>query len=144
MGSYILGARLIPGTFLGGKMVQETHVKQPDEIYCSSCGAVIKREAELCVHCGVRVRPALEQGGAKSKVAAILLAVFLSFWTWLYTYREDGWKFWVGLGVSIGNFVLSMATLGIWLLVAIPSGLGIWIWSIVDTAVKDDDWYASY
>ena len=26
-----------------------------DEMYCHSCGAVIKRQAELCVHCGVRV-----------------------------------------------------------------------------------------
>jgi len=125
-------------------MAQETRVKQPDEMYCPSCGAVIKREAEICVHCGVRIRQPSGQAGAKSKVAAILLAVFLGFWTWLYTYRQDGWKFWVGLGVSIGNFVLSVLTLGIWLFVAIPSGLGIWIWSIVDTATKSDDWYASY
>ena len=38
--------------------------KQADEIYCTSCRAVIKREAEICVHCGVRVgHPA---PGAKS------------------------------------------------------------------------------
>ena len=30
--------------------------KQADEIYCFSCRAVIKREAEICVKCGVRVR----------------------------------------------------------------------------------------
>jgi len=127
-------------------MERETRVKQVDEMYCQSCGAVIKREAEFCVHCGVRTyRPSGQVGaGGKSKVASVLLAVFLGFWTWLYTYREDGWKFWVGLGVSIGNFVLTLLTLGIWVLVAIPAGLGIWIWSIVDTAVKTDDWYASY
>ena len=26
-------------------------------IYCSSCGETIKREAEICIHCGVRVKP---------------------------------------------------------------------------------------
>jgi hypothetical protein len=125
-------------------MAQEAPSKQPDEMYCQSCGAVIKREAELCVHCGVRLRRPSGQVGAKSKVVAILLAVFLGFWTWLYTYREDGWKFWVGLGVTIGNVVLILVTLGVWLLVAWIVGLGIWIWSVVDTAVKTDDWYASY
>ncbi|MEX0762386.1 MAG: hypothetical protein WD208_12760 [Dehalococcoidia bacterium] len=29
-----------------------------DEMYCSSCGRIIKRRAEICVHCGVRVREA--------------------------------------------------------------------------------------
>jgi hypothetical protein len=29
-------------------------VKQADELFCRSCGEVIKREAELCPHCGVR------------------------------------------------------------------------------------------
>ena len=26
-----------------------------DEMYCSSCGSIIKKRAEICVHCGVRV-----------------------------------------------------------------------------------------
>ena len=98
--------------------------KQADEIFCPSCGAVIKREAELCVHCGVRVgRPA---AGRKSKTTAILLAVFFSFFTWLYTYREDGAKFWGGLAISIVFFPAT------------------WIWAIVDTVSKNDEWYADY
>lgn len=28
--------------------------KAPDEIFCRSCGEPIKREAEICPHCGVR------------------------------------------------------------------------------------------
>ena len=34
-----------------------------------------------------------------------MLAVSLSWLTWLYTYKKDAWKFWFGLGlgtVSIG------------------------------------------
>ncbi len=117
-------------------------VKQPDEMFCPSCGVAIKREAELCVHCGVRVgRPA---AGAKSKTTAILLAVFFGFFTWLYTYREDSGKFWISLSVSVVNFILGIVTLGIWFIVSFVVGLGIWIWAIVDTAGKNDDWYATY
>ena len=89
----------------------------------------------------------LANGEGKSKTAAVLLAVFLSFWTWLYTYKKDAWKFWVGL----------VATLGIGALVVflyIPSpydfvlslvfNSGIWIWSIVDAVSKKDEWYRSY
>jgi uncharacterized membrane protein YhaH (DUF805 family) len=28
-----------------------------DEVYCSSCGAIIKKEAEICPKCGVRQKP---------------------------------------------------------------------------------------
>ena len=92
----------------------------------------------------MRIRRPSAQAGGKSKVASILLAVFLGFWTWLYTYREDGWKFWLGLGISIVNVVLLFITLGFWIFVFWIPATGIWIWSIVDTAVKSEDWYASY
>ena len=35
----------------------EQPVKQADEMFCSACRAVIKREAEICVKCGVRELP---------------------------------------------------------------------------------------
>ena len=53
-------------------MVEKKH----DEAYCRSCGAIIKKEAEICVKCGVRQIPA--QGHKKkSRVTAIILALFL-------------------------------------------------------------------
>ena len=66
----------------------------------------------------------------KSKTTAILLAVFLTFWTWLYTYKVDSWKFWL-------NLVLSVLTVGFWLFVA-------WVWAIIDTAIRSDEWYATF
>lgn len=75
----------------------------------------------------------------KTKTAAVLLAVFLSGWTWLYTYRADAPKFWVSLGVGSFLFLLSFAAP-----VFTFFGLGFWIWAIVDTASKTDEWYASY
>ena len=39
-----------------------------DEMYCNSCGAVIKKLAELCVHCGVRVGPLVSGDETRSTV----------------------------------------------------------------------------
>jgi VIT1/CCC1 family predicted Fe2+/Mn2+ transporter len=36
--------------------MEEKQTPGTDEMYCPSCGAVIKREAEICMKCGVRVR----------------------------------------------------------------------------------------
>jgi hypothetical protein len=35
---------------------QQPSEKQPDEMFCTSCGEIIKAAAEICVHCGVRNR----------------------------------------------------------------------------------------
>ena len=82
--------------------------------------------AEMCVKCGARLMSA----GGKSKTTAVLLAVFLGFWTWLYTYRKDAWKFWLNLGLSV-------ITLGLYGIVAS-------IWAIVDAARRPSAWYDSY
>jgi hypothetical protein len=67
----------------------------------------------------------------------VLLAVFLSFWSFLYTYRSSAWKFWLGLGLSVGSFILALIIGGaahsvfgaiVFYLIA----LGVWIWAIVD------------
>lgn len=36
--------------------MEEKQTPGTDEMYCPSCAAVIKREAEICMKCGVRVR----------------------------------------------------------------------------------------
>ncbi len=47
-----------------------------DEHYCSSCGAVIKKEAEICPECGVRQsQPAASS--SKDRVTAGILALLL-------------------------------------------------------------------
>jgi TM2 domain-containing membrane protein YozV len=77
-------------------------------------------------------------GVPKSKVVSILLAVFFSFFTWLYTYKTDSNKFWIGAVLSVVGIFLWFFFLG-WLV-----WLPLWIWSIVDTATKPDAWYAHY
>jgi hypothetical protein len=115
--------------------------------FCSACAAPTNPLAEICLKCGAKLPAQAVTGvskGGKSKVASILLAVFLGYWTWLYTYKKDGWKFWTGIGLSIFVVILVVATFGIAALFTWVISLGIWIWAIVDTAIKSDSWYYSY
>lgn len=112
--------------------------KALDEIFCRSCGKAIKKEAAFCVYCGVanQVLAVPQQHVAaqqvpKDKTTAILLAVFLGFWTWLYTYKKDAWKFWLNLALSI-----------VLLIIAYP--LVAWIWAIIDVAVKPESFYKNF
>jgi hypothetical protein len=68
----------------------------------------------------------------------VLLAVFLSFWTWLYTFQRDAAKFWWGLGLAIFGLITALFIIGDFIL------LGVWIWAIVDTAKKSDYWYQQF
>lgn len=80
----------------------------------------------------------------KDKTTAVLLAVFLGFWTWVYTYRRDAWKFWVGLGVTVGLVVLALPTLFLSLLV-LPLWIFIqWLWAIIDVASKPSEYYWNF
>jgi len=74
--------------------------------------------------------PVAGQPAQKDKTVAILLAVFLGFWAWIYTWQVDKKKFWIFLGVGV-------LTLGLGFIVA-------WIWAIVDAATRDAGWYAAY
>ncbi|MBI2451798.1 hypothetical protein HYV50_01825 [Candidatus Pacearchaeota archaeon] len=64
----------------------------------------------------------------KSKTTVVILAVLFAFWTWLYTYQDDSWKFWL-------NLILSLTI--IWIPVA-------WIWSIIDVSKKPEEYYLKY
>ncbi|MDP3063551.1 MAG: zinc ribbon domain-containing protein, partial [Chloroflexota bacterium] len=127
-------------------MTEEKAKPGIDEEYCPSCGAVVKKQAVICVHCGVSRRPASTTSAvqppvtrnweSKSKTASVLLAVFLASWTWVYTYKRDGWKFWTAVGIGAVNLILVLATLGIWLFVGWIVGFGIWLWALIDTIAK--------
>jgi hypothetical protein len=141
--------------------------------FCPACAGPTTPLSEICVKCGTRLISSTtvvpSSRNRKSKTASILLAVFLSYWTWLYTYKKDAWKFWVGLGINtvfgVGFFVVLISMLVrstrnqgyggqlegsffvlffvsylcLWIIVT-----GIWVWGIVDTAIKKNDWYDNY
>jgi hypothetical protein len=106
--------------------------------YCRTCGNGLVATAVICPRCGTPVS-GTSSGllGAKSRKAAVLLAVFLSFWSFLYTYRTTAWKFWLGLGLAVFGFILVPTLNGATNSVAGdfvggPIALGVWIWAIVD------------
>jgi TM2 domain-containing membrane protein YozV len=92
--------------------------KGADEAFCSSCGAVIKKAAEICPKCGVRQMgsPALGETKyppgyvPKSNLTALILCFFLG---WLGVHR-----FYVG---KTGTGVLMLLTLG-----------GLFVWNLID------------
>lgn len=106
--------------------------------YCITCGNGLVATAAICPRCGTPVsgtRPG--QVAGKSRSAAVLLAVFLSFWSFLYTYRTAAWKFWLGLGLGVFCYILNViidigTQSAVGLVVFVPIALGVWIWSIVD------------
>jgi hypothetical protein len=142
--------------------------------FCFACGAATTPLSEICVKCGTRliaqsavpgVAPLGLGVNPKSKTASILMAVFLGFWTWLYTYKKDHWKFWVSLGVSLvlglglGIFMSWLVIAGlnsfnsvdasaigfiIVYVLAIIVSFGLWVWAVIDTAIKKDEWYTRY
>lgn len=97
----------VPGT----PQAAEAGTPGPDEMYCSSCGAVIKRRAEICVKCGVRVSvpPAavsLTEFSDKSRLTAGILGILLGA---LGVHR-----FYLGnVGIGVLQIVVSLITLGI-------------------------------
>ena len=100
--------------------------------FCQACGNPLVVTASTCPRCGT------SQGSPRSKGVAILLAVFLGGWTWLYTYKRDAKKFWTGFALAVVGAVLAIVFIGYLFFLAI------WIWAIVDTATKSDGWYQQY
>lgn len=101
-----------------------------DEIYCSHCANVISKKAVICPKCGVKNELNTDDYVRKEKSIAIILAVLANFWTWIYTYKKDAWKFWL-------NLILCIITIGIWSIVS-------WIWAVIDTATKPDEYYEKF
>jgi hypothetical protein len=120
-----------PPLFPGGALSQ----------YCVTCGNGLVTTAAICPRCGTPVSGATRgQMGSKSRTTAVLLAVFLSFWSFLYTYSISPWKFWLGLGLSVFTFIIDVILVAAngdspsppGSIALILIGLGVWIWSIVD------------
>lgn len=129
-------------------------IKKDDEIYCPECGRPVKRNAVICVSCGVQIKEietsfkkeaTASNPNAKSKAAAVVLAVFFGYWSWVYTYGRNGLKFWVtfvgapAVIITIAHFLNEYGTLFIFIGFA-----AVWIWAIADNAIRPNSFYENY
>lgn len=95
--------------------------KGHDEKFCSTCGAIIKKEAELCPKCGVRQKPPSEsvnpsgtnllitEKKIKSRTTAGILAILLGgFGIHKFYLGKVGWGIlylvfcWTGIPAIVG------------------------------------------
>lgn len=146
--------------------------KQDDEIFCPECGKPVKRNAVICVNCGIQIKeiktsPVKENTDnppAKSKGVAIVLAIFLGFWSWLYTYKKDFKKFWIYIGIFIAfigviivvssmDFLFPNTTQQLTGVQALFASYGTWIWLFIlsgnvwafcNSVIRPENFYKNY
>ena len=130
--------------------------------FCSACGNGLIRTAVVCPRCGSPVavippRPYEAWKPPKSKTTAVVLAVFLSFWSWLYTYQDNKVKFWLSLPLELLRWFSIFAQV-IYDLNCYYScsgsigfsvfqflfGFPIWLWAVIDNARKPREYYERY
>lgn len=121
-------------------------LKQEDEIFCPECGKPIKKNAVICINCGVQVKPLNEKvenkanenkGYPKMKSSAIILVILFGFFGWLYIYKRSAIKFYISLAIIIiASYFLGYFS-------SILYG-GIWIWALIDVSIKSSSFYKNY
>jgi hypothetical protein len=132
--------------------------------FCASCGSGLVSAAVICPSCGA-AQKGFNTSGGKSKTTAVLLAVFLSAWTWVYTWKANAKKFWIALGLWVVQIIIVIigaqqavskltcnqtgacayhtgTSAGI-ILFAYLISFGIWIWAIVDASTKSQQYYSN-
>ena len=75
----------------------------------------------------------------KSKTTSVVLAVLFGPFAWLYTYRTDAWKFWVGLGLNVVLGTLLWLVLFGWVVY-----IAVAIWVIVDVSIRPSEFYSNF
>lgn len=123
-------------------------IKNPDEMFCPECGKAVKRNAVICVHCGIQIKP-LQNTTVKQEVitttpksrkVALWLVLFLGFFSWLYTFKKDWWKFLISLAIFfILFFVIRRNETAAFIIGAI-----IYLWPVIDVTVRKESFYENY
>ena len=132
------------------KEMDEVYDKRPkkaDEIFCYSCGHIIKRTSNVCPNCGTPSNAGFFGLvlGKREKETAILISLFGSFFAYLYLYCRAALKFWLGFFVTASSIGLSLfLALGMkaenWYLALIPA-VAIWIFTIADVAFMSSKYF---
>ncbi len=137
--------------------------------FCQKCGRQIGQTDIFCNSCGSPgVVPSYTEQTSpypvftgrstsrKNKMVSVLLSVFLMYWTWLYTYKRDGWQFWLGLVLSslpvisaaifLEFYISNVSWLPDNVLINLSYALPtlIWLLAIIDAVRKKQWWYDNY
>jgi hypothetical protein len=77
--------------------------------YCVSCGTLLAKEAFACSGCGSPTNqiPTVSSRPARAKSTAILLAVLVGPWAWIYTYAWNKRKFWIATSINATSYLAS-------------------------------------
>jgi RNA polymerase subunit RPABC4/transcription elongation factor Spt4 len=131
--------------------------------FCASCGNGLVAAAVICPTCGA-AQKGFNASGGKSKTTAVLMAIFLSAWTWVYTWKVNSKKFLFALCLWVVQIIITFVAAGAAasklvctpggacsirsgsagiIIVAWLIGFGIWVWAIVDASTKSQAYYAS-
>jgi|LakMenEpi03Aug12_release.lakeMendotaPanAssembly.Ray.scaffolds.fasta_scaffold510691_2 uncharacterized membrane protein YvbJ len=130
--------------------------------FCPACGNGLIVTAVICPKCGSPVAGVATKG-SREKSIAVIMAVFLSSWAYLYTYKYDAKKFWISTIAGTAPLIISVIAFTVYEIsydedVYIPAeaigelfsvvwffaALAIWITAIVVTATRDDSQYKNY
>jgi uncharacterized membrane protein YvbJ len=134
--------------------------------FCSACGNALLETAVVCPKCGSptpQYRPQVTSQ-AKSKTTAVVLAVFLGPWSWLYTYKLNAYKFWLTMSFQTLTFIYLISAF-ISMQIKVSAGTAVyddatavaasslffsllssafWLWALLENAIKSQDFYANY
>jgi hypothetical protein len=108
---------------------------------------------------GISPNPGYDQRRGKqgkSKLIAVLLAVFLSCFGWLYTYKRNTWKFWLGSILSTLPILISAISMEFYVSTAEGTAsqvlifaeyafpISVWGWAVIDNLFRGSIWYSNY
>lgn len=94
--------------------------------YCANCGNPVNPGAVVCMTCGVATAPTVAAPGAKSKMAAGLLAIFLGSFGVHNFYLGYTTKAVIQLVCTIVGILLSCVVIGVFIV------MGISIWGLIE------------
>ena len=138
----------------GGTLDNQT---QFNDKFCFACGKGLIRSAVVCPGCGTPAvvsideprrasGPAVAQRrqspSSRSKTTAVLLAIFLSYFTYLYTYEDHASKFWLHFAMHLTFTAALLAQWPLWVLViGLLYVVIVWISSIFEAAIAPTEFY---
>jgi len=93
-----------------------------------------------------------KKASTKTKMTAVLIAIFFGLFVWLYTIRKSASKFIVAFFTLAGIVVLygiisefELYFLSMLLLVLFfIATFGTWLWALIDTTIKSESFFVNY